>query len=86
MTKRNIIVIGTSAGGVEALSELSKHLPENLDASVFVVLHIGDESLLAEILNHSGKLPAVTATHNKRYKRGCIYVPRRSIICRSRME
>ncbi len=45
MTKRNIIVIGTSAGGVEALSELSKRLPENLDASVFVVLHIGDESL-----------------------------------------
>lgn len=34
MTKRNIIVIGTSAGGVEALCELTKHLPEKLDASV----------------------------------------------------
>jgi len=86
MTKRNIIVIGTSADGVEALSELSKHLPENLDASVFVVLHIGDESLLAEILNHSGKLPAVTATHNKRINAAAFTLPRRSIICRSRME
>lgn len=74
MTKRNIIVIGTSAGGVEALCELTKHLPEKLDASVFVVLHIGDESILAEVLSRSGKLPAVTATHNKRYERGCIYV------------
>jgi hypothetical protein len=33
MTKRNIIVIGTSACGVNALCELNKHLPEDLDAS-----------------------------------------------------
>jgi hypothetical protein len=33
MTKRNIIVIGTSAGGVDALCKLNKHLPKDLDAS-----------------------------------------------------
>ena len=27
MTKRNIIVVGASAGGIEALCELIKHLP-----------------------------------------------------------
>src|SRR5215475_11028656 len=36
-TKRAIIVIGTSAGGVDALCELTKLLPRDLDASVFVV-------------------------------------------------
>jgi len=74
MTKHNIIVVGTSAGGVDALCKLSRSLPEGLDASIFVVMHIGDESVLPQILNHCGKLPAVVATHNKRYKRGCIYV------------
>ena len=74
MTKRNIVVVGTSAGGVEALCELKKHLPQNFDASVFVVMHIGSESKLPEVLNHCGKLPAIAAEHNKAYKRGCIYV------------
>jgi len=73
MTKRNIIVVGTSAGGVEALCELNKRLPPDLDASVFVVMHIGKESLLPQVLSRCGNLPAVAAEHEKRYKRGCIY-------------
>jgi two-component system, chemotaxis family, protein-glutamate methylesterase/glutaminase len=74
MTKRNIVVVGTSAGGVEALCELNKHLPKELDASIFVVMHVGTESMLPQILSNCGKLPAVAAEHNKRYKRGCVYV------------
>jgi chemotaxis response regulator CheB len=31
MTKRNIVVIGTCAGGVEALCELNKHLSRDLE-------------------------------------------------------
>ena len=73
MTKRNIIVVGTSAGGVEALCKMTKHLPKDLDASVFVVMHIGDRTMLPEILNRCGNLPAVCAGHEKRYERGCIY-------------
>jgi two-component system chemotaxis response regulator CheB len=73
MTKHNIIVIGTSAGGVEALCELNEHLPANLDASVFVVMHIGSDTMLPEILSRCGNLPAVIARHKKRYKHGCIY-------------
>ena len=73
MTKRNIIVIGTSAGGVRALCELNKHLPENLDASIFVVMHVGARSMLPEVLSSCGNLPAVCAAHEKRYRRGCIY-------------
>jgi two-component system, chemotaxis family, protein-glutamate methylesterase/glutaminase len=71
---RNIIVVATSAGGVEALCQLNRHLPRDLDASVFVVMHIGAESALPQILTGCGKLPAVSAEHNQQYARGCIYV------------
>ena len=73
MTKRNIIVVGTSAGGVEALCELTKHLPKHLDASIFVVMHIGTETMLPQILSRCGTLPAVKAENEKRYEAGCIY-------------
>jgi two-component system, chemotaxis family, protein-glutamate methylesterase/glutaminase len=72
-SKKNIVVIGTSAGGVDALCELTKHLPKNLDASVFVVMHIGSTSALPEILSRCGNLPAIAAQNNKRYETGCIY-------------
>ena len=35
-----IIAIGASAGGLNAISELVSQIPENLDAAVFVVLHL----------------------------------------------
>ncbi|HEY4639370.1 MAG TPA: chemotaxis protein CheB, partial [Candidatus Udaeobacter sp.] len=65
MIKRNIVVVGTSAGGVQALCDLTKHLPEDLDASIFVVMHIGSETMLPEILSHCGNLPAVIAEQRK---------------------
>src|SRR5215468_2303961 len=74
MTKRNIIVVGASAGGVEALCVLFEKLSEHLDAAVFVVMHIGADSVLREILSRCGKLPVKPAAHKKRYKRGCAYV------------
>ena len=39
-SRRNIIVIGASAGGVQALTALFQLLPATLDAAVLVVLHI----------------------------------------------
>ena len=71
--KRDIIVIGTSAGGVDALCELTKHLPKDLKASLFVVMHIGSTSALPEVLSRCGNLPAVSAENDKRYHNGCIY-------------
>jgi hypothetical protein len=45
----DIVVIGASAGGVEALSAIAAALPDRLDAAVFVVLHMapGSTSFLA---------------------------------------
>jgi two-component system chemotaxis response regulator CheB len=73
MIKRNIIVVGTSAGGVHALCELARNLPSDVDASIFVVMHIGSETMLPEVLSHCGKLPAVVAEDRQQYQRGCIY-------------
>ncbi|MFN2541240.1 MAG: chemotaxis protein CheB [Chthoniobacterales bacterium] len=74
MPKRNIIVVAASAGGLEALCGLVENLPKNLDAAIFVVMHIGSESMLAEILSRCGNLPAIPAEHDKAYQNGCIYV------------
>lgn len=73
---QDIIVIGASAGGVEALIELTRWIPTNLPASVFVVLHVGSQvrSGLAEILSRSGSLPATVPRHGEIFQRGRIYV------------
>jgi two-component system chemotaxis response regulator CheB len=56
----NIIVIGASAGGVQALKDIVRHLPVNLQAAIFVVVHMScfGPSVLAEILNTAGNLHA----------------------------
>jgi two-component system chemotaxis response regulator CheB len=73
---KDIIVIGASAGGIEALRALVGGLPPDFAASLFVVLHTSPESpgLLAAILDRFGKLPAVHATDGERIQQGRIYV------------
>lgn len=70
----DIVAIGASSGGVEALQTLARTLPEDFPAAVFVVLHIGAQSYLGPILDRAGPLPAVTPKSGDAIRRGRIYV------------
>jgi two-component system, chemotaxis family, protein-glutamate methylesterase/glutaminase len=73
---KDIIVVGASAGGIEALRTIAGGLPKDLPASVFVVLHTSPESpgVLAHILARAGALPASSAVDGERIQPGRIYV------------
>lgn len=76
MPGHDIIVIGASAGGVEALLTLVGGLPADLPAAVFVVLHVSPQtpSMLPAILARRGALPAMHATDRQAIAPGHIYV------------
>jgi two-component system chemotaxis response regulator CheB len=70
-----IVVIGTSAGGVEALLKLVTALPADLPAAVFIVLHVGShKSELPGLLNRVGGMPTRHADDGDPIKPGHIYV------------
>jgi two-component system, chemotaxis family, protein-glutamate methylesterase/glutaminase len=72
----DVVVIGASAGGVDALVTLVKILPKNLPAAVFIVVHIPDTatSYLPAILSRSGLLPALHPVDGEEIKPGQIYI------------
>src|SRR5215213_5112597 len=76
MATRNIIVIGASAGGFDALKNLVKDLPQDLQASIFVVWHIPPDvtGVLPQILNRAGRLAAANAVDGERIEPRRIYV------------
>jgi two-component system chemotaxis response regulator CheB len=76
MPLQDIVVIGASAGGVEALTALVAGLPEGFPAAVFVVLHVPPDapSVLPRILSRAGVLPAAHAIDGEPIRRGRIYV------------
>jgi two-component system chemotaxis response regulator CheB len=74
--KRNIVVIGASAGGVEALCALFTALPDRLDAALFVVMHISpyEPSALHRILGRASRLRVVAAQNGEQIVDGTVYV------------
>jgi two-component system, chemotaxis family, protein-glutamate methylesterase/glutaminase len=76
MATRDRIVIGASAGGVQALCALVADLSPNLAAAVFIVLHIptNSPSLLSGILARESRLPVEHPNTDERIKPGHIYV------------
>src|SRR5512143_1545811 len=72
----NIVVIGASAGGVEAISKLLTQLPAGLPAAVFIVQPISANSpgLLHQVLGRHASLPVTLARHDEPIRQGHVYV------------
>ena len=72
----DIVVIGASRGGVEALKGIVAALPPSLQSALLIVLHISPThtSLLPDVLSRAGPLPAEHGRDGTRIERGRIYV------------
>ena len=71
-----MIGIGASAGGVDALIRLVRHLPSDLPAAVCVVLHVpaSGRSVLAPILDRHTDAAVDVAAHGRELEPGRVYV------------
>jgi two-component system chemotaxis response regulator CheB len=76
MINANTVVVGASAGGVEALRVLIAGLPATFPAAVLVVLHIPAHtpSQLHSILARAGSLPVTSAEDGEAIVAGHVYV------------
>jgi two-component system, chemotaxis family, protein-glutamate methylesterase/glutaminase len=74
--KRDIIVIGASAGGVQPLKDLLERLPPNLPATVALVLHRSPyyETQLPLVLGRHAMLSVLEPTDRDPVLSGAVYV------------
>jgi two-component system chemotaxis response regulator CheB len=74
---RNIIVVGTGAGGLETLDQLIGQLPTDLPASIFIVQHMDPHNsgkpLLRRLSRHKAFQPKL-AENGDRFKPGRLYI------------
>lgn len=73
---RDIVVIGSSSGGVTALLALVKTLPADFPAPIFIVQHVGADSrsILPQLLNEVSPLAVKHARDGEVFAAGTIYV------------
>jgi two-component system CheB/CheR fusion protein len=71
-----IVGIGASAGGLEAFTELLKHLPLDTGMGFVLVQHLDPqhESALTQLLTRATSLPVREATNNLRVEVNHVYV------------
>lgn len=73
----HIVVIGTSAGGLEAVDEVIGGLPSHVPASFFIVQHMAPENtgiaLLRRLSKHNG-FTCKMAIDGETFKPGTIYI------------
>src|SRR5690349_10819798 len=76
MTGHDMIALGASAGGVEALIVALRNLPKDLRAALFVVLHFPAQSpsLLPDILNRVCPLTVLHPEDGAKIVYGHVYV------------
>ncbi len=76
MAQRDLVAIGTSAGGLDALQFLLAELPREFPASVLIVMHLSPHhsSSIDSILNQRATMPARFARDGEPAVRGRIYI------------
>jgi two-component system, chemotaxis family, protein-glutamate methylesterase/glutaminase len=72
----SLIVVGASAGGIEALTTLVGGLPGGFPAAIAVVLHLppSGTSVLPAILDRASPLPATAASDGDQLRPGHVFV------------
>lgn len=72
----DLVVIGISTGGPQALKYLIPQLPANFPASVAIVLHmpVGYTALYADKLNQVSNLHVVEAGQGQEVRRGTVFI------------
>jgi two-component system chemotaxis response regulator CheB len=76
MIRRDIIAIGCSAGGVEALPRILQQLPADLPAAILIVQHLASNGprYLADILNRQARVGVAWGEQGAKVTPGCVYV------------
>src|SRR3954468_20829932 len=76
MPTNQIVVIGASAGGLEAMRTLARDLPADFPTPICVVIHSAPQSpgMIGEILDRVGPLRATNARNRERLTPAHIYV------------
>ena len=79
--RRDIIVVGASAGGVETLISLLSGLPADLPAAVGIVLHRSPffETRLAQVLGRRSALSVIEPGDGDPFAPTCVYVAPRDL-------
>lgn len=74
--QRDIVVMGSSAGGIEALKQIIPRLPQDFPGAIFIVQHIPAHppSVLPKLLNARGPERCVHATHGEPIVPGRVYI------------
>jgi two-component system, chemotaxis family, protein-glutamate methylesterase/glutaminase len=76
MPTQKIIVIGASAGGIEALRRIVAQFPEDFPAAIFITQHLfhRSETILSDILGRAGRLPVRHPAGSEPIVSGHIYL------------
>jgi two-component system chemotaxis response regulator CheB len=72
----DVVAIGTSAGGLNALSRILRALPSSFPSSIVVVQHLSPahKSWMADLLGRSTNLKVKQAEHNEFMLPGTVYI------------
>src|SRR5882724_7427485 len=76
MANRDLVAIGASAGGVEALIFLCTRLPAHFPATILITQHLPSYSAssLDQLLSRTGPLPATFAHEGDALRKGEIFL------------